>query len=254
MHLASFCVSATLRFSPCIVDTFFYILPKPTATFKFYLLHLRYMDTNSLEYNTERKKMQIPEYGRNVQKMINFAVKLEDRKERNRAAEAIITVMGQLNPHLRDVEDYKHKLWTHMFIMSNFELDVDSPYPIPDQESLMEKPERMTYPKNKIRYGHFGNYVQKMIKDAAALPEGEEKEHLKITLANLMKKNYLVYHTENVEDKVINDHLAEISKGVLKLEDLSVMTNTNQVLKQFGLTSNPNKRKKTITKSKKKKR
>lgn len=213
------------------------------------------MKTNSLEYNTERKKMQIPEYGRNVQKMINFAVEIEDREERNRAAEAIISVMGQLNPHLRDVEDYKHKLWTHMFIMSDFKLDVDSPYPIPDIETLAEKPGRMTYPMNRIRYGHFGNYVQKMIKDAATLPEGDEKEYLKVTLANLMKKNYLVFHTENVEDRVINEHLSEISKGVLKLEDLSVLANTNQILKQFGIQPNPNKRKKTTNnKGKKKKR
>lgn len=213
------------------------------------------MKTNSLEYNTERKKMQIPEYGRNVQKMINFAVEIEDREERNRAAEAIISVMGQLNPHLRDVEDYKHKLWTHMFIMSDFKLDVDSPYPIPDIETLAEKPGRMTYPMNHIRYGHFGNYVQKMIKDAATLPEGDEKEYLKVTLANLMKKNYLVFHTENVEDRVINEHLSEISKGVLKLEDLSVLANTNQILKQFGIQPNPNKRKKTTNnKGKKKKR
>ncbi|MDX1444897.1 DUF4290 domain-containing protein [Lishizhenia sp.] len=209
------------------------------------------MGYNSLEYNTQRRKMQIPEYGRNVQRMINYAVKIENREERNKAAKAIIEVMGQLNPHLRDVDDYKHKLWTHLFIMSDFKMDCDSPYEKPTPESLAEKPARMKYPKNKIKFGHFGNYVQNMIKEAVELEEGEEKEYLKVTIANLMKRHYLVFHTGNVEDRVIADHLEELSKGKLKIDDLSIFTATNQVLKQYGIQ--PNKRKKVVKPKKRKK-
>ena len=106
-----------------------------------------------MEYNTARTKMLLPEYGRNVQNMITHAMEIADREERNRAAQAIIEVMGQLNPHLRDVDDYRHKLWAHLFIMSDFQLDVDSPYEIPKKESLDEKPDLMEYPKSKIRFG-----------------------------------------------------------------------------------------------------
>jgi len=99
-----------------------------------------------MEYNTQRPKLEIPEYGRNVQKLINFVVKVEDRDERNKIAQAIIKIMGQLNPHLRDAEEYTHKLWAHLFVMSKFKLDVDSPYPIPAAETLAEKPDIMPYP------------------------------------------------------------------------------------------------------------
>lgn len=114
-----------------------------------------------MEYNTARGKLLLPEYGRNVQNMIMHAMEIADREERNRAAQAIIEVMGQLNPHLRDVDDYRHKLWTHLFIMSDFQLDVDSPFEIPEKESLNKKPNLMKYPKSKIRYGHYGQYTQK---------------------------------------------------------------------------------------------
>src|SRR5690554_7217040 len=103
---------------------------------------------NALSYNTERAQLYIPKYGRNVQNMINYAKQIESREERSLAARAIIDVMGQINPHLRDVEDYTHKFWTHLFIMSNFEIDVDSPYEIPEPASLSERPKIMNYPRN----------------------------------------------------------------------------------------------------------
>ena len=116
-----------------------------------------------MEYNTQRPEMILPEYGRNVQNMIAFAMKLESKEERNSAAKAIIEVMGQLNPHLRDVDDFKHKLWTHLFVMSDFKLDADSPYEMPTRETLAEKPEIMKYPKSKIRFGHYGKYTEKIL-------------------------------------------------------------------------------------------
>jgi len=191
---------------------------------------------NALSYNTERAQLYIPEYGRNVQNMINYAKQIESREERNLAARAIIDVMGQLNPHLRDVEDYTHKLWTHLFIMSNFEIDVDSPYEIPEPESLSERPKIMNYPRNKSKYGHFGHYAEKMIKEASKITDEEEKEYLTEVLANLLKKNYLVFHTQNVENSAIISHLKELSNGKLKLADISLLKPTNSILKQVGVT------------------
>lgn len=191
---------------------------------------------NALSYNTERAQLYIPEYGRNVQNMINYAKQIESREERNLAARAIIDVMGQLNPHLRDVEDYTHKLWTHLFIMSNFEIDVDSPYEIPEPESLSERPKIMNYPRNKSKYGHFGHYAEKMIREASKIIDEEEKEYLTEVLANLLKKNYLVFHTQNVENSAIISHLKELSNGKLKLADISLLKPTNSILKQVGVT------------------
>jgi hypothetical protein len=205
-----------------------------------------------MEYNTLRPKMLIPEYGRNVQKMIDFAMSLETKEERNRATKSIIEVMGQLNPHLRDVDDYRHKLWTHLFIMSDFKLDVDSPYPIPSRESLEERPNRLTYPKNKIRYGHYGHNIQEMIKKVIEIEDTEEKEAVTKRLANLMKKLYVSYNNEAVENRVIIDQLGELSKGKLSVTDPEELASTNHILRAIGV--NPNARNKKPTKSKYKKK
>ena len=141
-----------------------------------------------MEYNTTRDKLLLPEYGRNVQNMISHAIDIADKDERNRAAQAIIEVMGQLNPHLRDVDDYRHKLWTHLFIMSDFKLDVKSPYDIPEQEELNEKPDRVAYPKGKIRYGHYGQYTQKILESAKDMKDEKEREYMTRSMANFMKK------------------------------------------------------------------
>src|SRR5690554_996014 len=190
---------------------------------------------NALSYNTERAQLYIPEYGRNVQNMINYAKQIESREERNLAARAIIDVMGQLNPHLRDVEDYTHKLWTHLYVMSNFEIDVDSPYEIPEPEKLFERPEIMDYPRNKSKYGHFGHYTEKMIKEASEIKDEDEKKHLTVVLANLLKKNYLTFHTQNVENNAIVSHLKELSEGKLDLKDISLLKPTKAILKEVGV-------------------
>ena len=129
-----------------------------------------------MEYNTARSKMLLPEYGRNVQNMITHAMQIEDREERNRA-KAIIGVMGNLNPHLRDVPDFQHKLWDQLFIMSDFKLDVDSPYPIPKREELQEYPATMGYPKSKIRYGHFGQYTERILRDSKNVTDKKETDY-----------------------------------------------------------------------------
>jgi hypothetical protein len=194
----------------------------------------------------------LPEYGRNVQNMIIHAMEIADREERNRAAMAIIEVMGQLNPHLRDVDDFRHKLWTHLFIMSDFQLDVDSPYDIPKKEILEEKPEIMEYPKSKIRYGHYGQYTQRILEASKEMTD-EEKEYLKGKMGNFMKKQFLVHNNNAVENHVIADQLNELSQGQLRIENPDELTSTNQMLRSLGIQNNNNRRSGSRKKQNKKK-
>jgi len=193
----------------------------------------------------------LPEYGRNVQNMIRHAMEIENREERNRAAQAIIEVMGQLNPHLRDVDDFRHKLWTHLFIMSDFKLDVDSPYDIPKKEMLDEKPDSMEYPKSKIRYGHYGQYTQKILEASENVASDEEKEYLTRQMGNFMKRQFLSHNNSAVENNVIAEQLSELSKGNLKIENPDELITTKQMLKTITpqnnnrRSSNNNRKKKT---------
>lgn len=210
-----------------------------------------------MEYNTTRGKLILPEYGRNVQNMIAHAMEIADRTERNRAAQAIIEVMGQLNPHLRDVDDFRHKLWTHLFVMSDFKLDVDSPYEIPKPEILNEKPNLMEYPKGNIRYGHYGKYTQSILKTSKKIEDEGEREFLKNTMANFMKKQYLSHNNDAVENNVIAQHLNELSDGDLILENPDELVNTNALLRSMGMNKNPrnhnnNNNKKKFNQNKKK--
>jgi len=203
-----------------------------------------------MEYNTTREKLILPEYGRNVQNMISHAMEIKDRSERNRATQAIIEVMGQLNPHLRDVDDYRHKLWTHLFLMSDFKLDVDSPYEIPKEEVLNEKPELMKYPTGKIKYGHYGKYTQQILSESSKIERPEDKELLKKSMGNFMKKQYLTHNNGAVENHVIAENLNELSNGELTLENPEDLIKTNVLLRTMGLIK---KHTKTNYKSKKKK-
>lgn len=181
--------------------------------------------TNELEYNSERSQLIIPEYGRHIQKMVEHAIEIEDDVERNRVAKAIISVMGNLNPHLRDVPDFQHKLWDQLFIISDFKLDVDSPFPKPSKELLEERPERMDYPQNFPKYRFYGNNIKRMIDVANSWEDGDLKEGLILTIANHMKKSYLSWNKDTVEDNAIFEHLFELSGGKINLkaqdEDLS---------------------------------
>lgn len=197
-----------------------------------------------MEYNTARGKLLLPEYGRNVQNMIQHAMEIENRDERNRASQAIIEVMGQLNPHLRDVDDYRHKLWTHLFVMSNFKLDVDTPYEIPQEEELQEKPQRVPYPKSKIRFGHFGQYSQKILEESKGMTDEGEREYMTNAMGNFMKKQYLVHNNTAVENNVIADQLHELSQGDLKIENPDELVSTNLLLKTLGLNQTTQKNQK----------
>lgn len=196
------------------------------------------MLTNDLEYNTEREHLVIPEYGRHLQKMINYAKDLPTKEERNKVAKAIISVMGNLQPHLRDVPDFQHKLWDQLFIISKFELDADSPYEKPSQEELMSRPDPLKYPQNHPKYRFYGNNIKTMIDVANTWEEGELKEALVYTIANHMKKCFLNWNKDTVEDEVIFDHLRELSGGKIDLkgteEDLSDASSLMKSKKKYG--------------------
>ncbi len=178
----------------------------------------------SMEYNTQLKRLLLPEYGRNVQQMVDHCVSLKDRGERTRCANTIINIMGNLFPHLRDVDDFKHKLWDHLAIMSDFKLDIDYPYEIIKKENLYTRPERIPYTLTPIRYRHYGKALEAMIQKATAMPDGEEREYLISLLANHMKKSFLTWNKEVVDDEKILKDLKEYSYGKIDLnqEDIKL--------------------------------
>ncbi len=183
-----------------------------------------------MEYNTSRSKMNISEYGRNIQKMIEQIMSLEDREKRNQQARATINVMGQLNPHLRDVNDFKHKLWDHLFIMSDFKLDVDSPYPKPSPETLSRKPDPLGYSSNNISFKHYGRHIEQIIEKACEMEDGHVKNTLVELIANHLKKSYLTWNRDAVNDDEIAEHLDILSKGRLKLHSDMKLNETSEIL------------------------
>lgn len=193
---------------------------------------------SQLEYNTIREQLIIPEYGRHLQKLIDQVTDIADKEERNKAAKYVISVLGSLNPHLRDVPDFQHKLWDQLFIMSDFRLDVDSPYPIPSREVLNQRPEILNYPQNFPKYRFYGNNITYMIDVAMKWEEGDLKSALILVIANHMKKCYLSWNKETVEDEVIFNHLLELSNGKINLlksnEELSNSHNLMKVNKKMS--------------------
>lgn len=172
------------------------------------------------DYNTTRAPLLYSEYGRNIQNMVKYIKTLESKEERNKHAQAVIDLMGFLNPHLRDVADFKHKLWDHLFIIAGFDLDVDSPYPIPSKESLDTKPQRVPYPLNKIKYKHYGKTVELMIEKAKSITEEpERKSNMVASIANFMKMSYVTWNKDSVSDDTIISDLKLLSKGELVLDE-----------------------------------
>ncbi|MFN9801715.1 MAG: DUF4290 domain-containing protein, partial [Bacteroidota bacterium] len=174
---------------------------------------------HNLEMNSQRPDLIIPEYGRNIQRMVEYAMTLEDREQRNQCCRAILSVMGQLFPYLRDIDDFNHKLWDHLFIMSNFKLDVDSPYPRPAEEELDAPPQRIPYPQADVKFGHYGRYVEKLVDKCSELEEGPERQAFALAIANLMKQNALNWNRNSVTDDVVIKDLRYLSKGRLSLDD-----------------------------------
>ena len=193
----------------------------------------------NLEYNSEREHLIIPEYGRHLQKLIEQATIIEDDEKRNKAAKYIIQVMGSLNPHLRDVPDFQHKLWDQLFIMSDFKLTANSPYPIPSREVLQLKPDVLKYPQNFPKYRYYGNNIKYMIDVANKWEEGEMKSALVKVIANHMKKSYLSWNKDTVKDDVIFEHLYELSDGKLNLiQSSEELLNTTDLLRTNKRVSN----------------
>ena len=176
-----------------------------------------------MEYNTNRTKLLMPEYGRNIQMMVEYCKSILSKEERNEVAKTIVEFMGQRNPHLRDEENYKHKLWDHLYILADYDLDVDAPYPFPTKEELDQKPNRMDYPSFDNEYKFYGKSILQLIDRAIELEEGEEKEALIQVIANNMKKSYNVYNKEHVQDEVIFRHLKELSQDKLDLTGIETL-------------------------------
>ncbi len=206
-----------------------------------------------LEYNSEREHLIIPEYGRHIQKLVNHCIELPTKEERNRMAQSIIEVMGNLQPHLRDVPDFKHKLWDQLFIIADFKLDVDAPYEVLTQEELKAKPEKLPYPKMANKYRFYGNNIQIMIDEAVNWEDGELKDALNFTIANHMKKCFLNWNKDTVDDRVIFKHLKELSNGKIDLDpEDNQLSDVSKLLRKRP--SNNNQKKKNYKNNNRKRR
>ena len=177
------------------------------------------MDTCKLLYNTERVKLYIPEYGRNVQKMVDFLKTIEDREKRNEQAKAVIKVMEILNPAVHLQDNFEQKLWDHLFIISGFDLDVDSPYPMPAPESLHESPLPVPIQKKPIKCNHYGRNVESLIDLIAEQEEGEVKLAMIRSLALCMKQQYLTWNKDTVTDEMIFADIERLSDGRVKVPE-----------------------------------
>ncbi len=176
-------------------------------------------NVENMEYNTTRNHLEIREYGRHIQKMVEYVLTLEDREKRQKNAYALIELMGFLNPHLKNVEDFRHKLWDHLFLISDFKLDVDSPYPIPTRETLKAKPEVLGYPKRYPRYNHLGKNIEIVIDKALKEEDGDKRQGFANAIAYYMKLTYSNWHKELVHDDNIQTELAAITKGELEFNN-----------------------------------
>ena len=204
-----------------------------------------------MEYNTARELMQIPEYGRNIQKMIEYAKTIADKEERNRAANSIIKVMGQVNPYLKTNEDLTHKLWDHMFIIADFDFDVDSPFPKPLREDFETGPDRIPYPENEIAYRHYGRVIEHMIKEVASEENEEERVKMGVAVANIMKRSYLNWNRDSVEDRVIKKDLQELSGGRIVVPVEIELEDSKDLIDPTIRSSNNNNRQRKGRKRKK---
>lgn len=187
----------------------------------------------AFDYNTSRKKLVLPEYGRNIHMMVDYIKTVEDREERTRLAYAVVAVMGNLNPHLRDINDFKHKLWDHLALIADFELDIEYPYDPPRPESFIEKPRIVGYGTNDITYRHYGKSMEKMIDAAIEVPDSEEKNALIALIANHMKKSYLIWNRESVEDEQILKDLKKLSKGKLDVTGIK-LSDSRELINKGG--------------------
>ncbi|MBR6648163.1 MAG: DUF4290 domain-containing protein [Bacteroidaceae bacterium] len=196
-----------------------------------------------MEYNTNQKSLPLPEYGRSVQKMVDHALTIKDRSERQRCAQTIVKIMESMFPNLRnELPDYKRKLWDHLAIMSNFMLDIDYPYEVIKKEAFTEPPTKISYKKSEIKNKHYGRIVENMIAHACTMQEGEERDYFVNLILVQMKKNYTAWNKDGVEDKRIIEDLKIISGGKIDSPVSEIRISTSNTQKPFR------RRKKVITK------
>lgn len=172
-----------------------------------------------MEYNTQREKIKISDYGRNIYKLIQYTKTEEDRDKRNQMAKSIVDIMAQIDQDSKDTDDYKRKYWVHLMILANWELDVDVPYDITPQDTVEFTPRPIVYNQRKIHYRHYGQIMEDMIKRVAEYPEGEEREELVKLISHAMKRDYLLWNRDTVDDELITMQLENMSKGKLKLPE-----------------------------------
>jgi hypothetical protein len=183
-----------------------------------------------MEYNTTRKKLAMPEYGRNVQKMILYAISIEDREHRLKVANVIVNIMAQMHPKLKETADYKQKLWDHLYIISDWQLDVDGPYPPPSRDVLESRPKSVPYSDGRIKYRPYGKNIEAVIQKAIEYDEGPEKEAFMKAIANHLKKSYLNWNRDSVNDDLIFEHFADLSGGKLNIEGDFKLNETSDIL------------------------
>jgi len=185
-----------------------------------------------MEYNTKREFLTIPEYGRNIQKMIEYCVGIEDREKRNLTAQAIVKVMGQIDSQNSKTNDFEQKLWDHLHFISGFNLDIDAPFPVPAKDAVAKKPEKLEYSKKNMSYPHYGENIEKIIEAVSGMEEGEHKDAVVLAIANYLKKSYLNWNRKSVNDETILANLDELSKGKLKLnENLELISSSDALAK-----------------------
>ncbi len=199
---------------------------------------------DKMEYNTSRTKLVYKEYGRNIQKLIDHAVTIEDDEQRNNFAKGIIELMGQINPHLKNTVDFRHKLWDHLFLISDFRLVVDSPYPIPTRESLAQKTVKMPYPRQKLRYRHYGKNVERLIAKAIAMEEEDKRKEFTRIIANYMKMVYRSRNEVAINDDIIKHDLKKMSEGKLELDEGLVLKKMSNSSRSQGGRDSSHKRRK----------
>lgn len=195
-----------------------------------------------MQYNTSRNKLLMPEYGRNIQKMVDYIITIEDPQKRQQNAQSIIELMGILNPHLKNVEDFRHKLWDHIYRISDFKIDIDSPYPIPTREKMFQKPDPIPYPKKNKKNKHIGHNISQIIDRAVQTDDEEKRKGYTQSVAYYMKLSYANWHKEQVQDDMIKEELRALSGGVLDFVPGEVkMRFNNNNFKKHAQGNNPNR-------------
>ena len=209
------------------------------------------MEKEGLKYNTERENLIISEYGRNIQIMIKHLLEIEDRKKRTDAAHFIVNIMAQMNPQVKESNDYLHKLWDHLHIISEYKLDVDGPFDPPQADVIAAKPEHVGYHKNDIKQGHYGHYIPEFLNKINEIEDGPKKQALLIATANQMKRDYLNWNRETVNDLLILDDLYKLSGEKFAMPMDTKLLTTNEILNKVPSAQPQQNAKKKKTNNKK---